>query len=102
MSLQAQLEQRLAEHLTPALLQVENESHQHSGPATESHFKVVIVSDQFDGLPLIKRHRAVHEALGDLMAQFHALALHTYTPLEWAQRTGAPPSPPCRGGSKRA
>ena len=102
MSLQQQIEQRLEAAFGPAFLQVENESHMHSGPATESHFKVVIVSEAFTGLPLIKRHRAVHEALGELMSQFHALALHAYTPEQWAQRDGAPSSPPCRGGGKYA
>ncbi len=102
MRIQQQLETALQSAFAPVHLEVINESHMHSGPATESHFKVVIVSDHFDGLPLIKRHRALHEALGDLMDQFHALVLHTYTPDEWAQRTGVPPSPPCRGGSKHA
>ena len=34
------------------------------------------------------------------MQEIHALALHTYTPDEWAQAGGAPDSPTCRGGSK--
>jgi BolA protein len=34
------------------------------------------------------------------MGQVHALALHTYTPGEWAEQGAAPASPTCRGGSK--
>lgn len=34
------IESRLKETLTPTHLEVINESHMHSGPATESHFKV--------------------------------------------------------------
>jgi BolA protein len=34
------------------------------------------------------------------MGEFHALALHTYTPGEWAQIDAAPASPTCAGGSK--
>jgi len=34
------------------------------------------------------------------MGQFHALALHTYTPEEWAAQGSAPESPTCLGGSK--
>jgi stress-induced morphogen len=34
------IETKLSEGLSPAHLQVINESHMHSGPATESHFKV--------------------------------------------------------------
>jgi len=100
--LQQQIEARLHEAFAPEYLEVINESHMHSGPATESHFKVVLVSPTFEGMKLIQRHRAVNEALKDLLAQFHALALHTYTPEEWAKKGGAPASPPCQGGSKRA
>jgi BolA protein len=32
------------------------------------------------------------------MGEFHALALHTYTPKEWAQVGVAPASPTCAGG----
>lgn len=36
-------------------LDVINESHMHSVPKNaETHFKVVVVSDKFEGLPLIK------------------------------------------------
>ncbi|NAS94258.1 BolA family transcriptional regulator, partial [Pseudomonas syringae pv. actinidiae] len=33
-----------------------------------------------------------------LMGEFHALALHTYTPDEWAKTGAAPASPTCAGG----
>ncbi|MDF3935601.1 BolA/IbaG family iron-sulfur metabolism protein, partial [Pseudomonas citronellolis] len=46
------------------------------------------------------RHQKVYATLGELMGQFHALALHTYTPEEWAEQGAAPDSPTCRGGSK--
>ena len=100
--LQPQIEARLREAFQPEYLEILNESHMHSGPATESHFKVVLVSPAFEGMKLIQRHRAVNAALKDLLAQFHALALHTYTPQEWAQKGHAPASPPCQGGAKRA
>ncbi|HID00759.1 MAG TPA: BolA/IbaG family iron-sulfur metabolism protein [Piscirickettsiaceae bacterium] len=100
--LQQQIEKRLHEAFTPEHLEVINESHQHSGPATESHFKVVLVSSAFNDMKLIQRHRAVNEALQDLLGQFHALALHTYTPEEWAKKGAAPASPRCQGGAKRA
>lgn len=94
------IESLLSHHFQPQHLQVENESHQHAGPAQNSHFKVTIVSEQFDGLRAVGRHRAVYKTLSDLMsAPVHALALHTYTPAEWDQRQAdAPASPRCRGG----
>jgi BolA protein len=84
-------------------LEVQNESGNHNvPPGSETHFKVVLVSDEFDGLRLIARHRAINEALADEFENgLHALALHTYTRDEWHGRFGdAPMSPPCLGGSQ--
>jgi BolA protein len=58
----------------------------------------VIVSPVFAGLNAVKRHQKVYASLGELMSQVHALALHTYTPEEWAQQGAAPASPTCQGG----
>ncbi|CAD5109318.1 BolA family protein [Zestomonas carbonaria] len=85
--------------LEPEYLDVLDESHMHSR-GLETHFKAVVVSPVFAGLNLVKRHQKVYAALGELMGQFHALALHTYTPEEWAVQGAAPDSPTCRGGSK--
>lgn len=102
MNMQTNIETKLKTAFNPVYLDVANESHMHSGPATESHFKVTLVSPKFESLPLIKQHRLVNEALKtELDGQIHALALHTYTPDQWAERAGkAPDSPPCEGGGK--
>lgn len=71
-----------------------NESHMHSGPATESHFKLILVSSSFEALSKVKRQQAVYKSLAELMPLFHALALHTYTPDEWLKRQQAAPSSP--------
>lgn len=98
MSMQQKIEQSLAA-LAPRHLQVLDESHMHSR-GTETHYKAVLVSEQFEGLNSVKRHQKVYATLGDLMGQFHALALHTYTPQEWEKVGVAPASPTCAGGSK--
>lgn len=102
MSMQQQIERKLAEALQTLHLQVENESGNHNvPPGSESHFKVVLVSPDFAGLSLVKRHQRVNSILSDELKQIHALALHTYTEDEWNTRFGqAPMSPPCLGGSK--
>jgi BolA protein len=100
---QQQIEQKLRERFAPLHLEVANESHMHDVPeGSESHFRVVLVSEAFDGRPLIQRHREVNAALAEeLRGQVHALALHTMTPEEWFARGGAAPeSPPCLGGGK--
>ena len=83
--------------LQPEHLEVLDESHMHSR-GLETHYKAVIVSPAFAGLNSVKRHQKVYATLGALMGEFHALALHTYTPEEWAQTGAAPASPTCAGG----
>lgn len=93
------IEQALRSALQPQHLQVLDESHMHSR-GQETHYKAVIVSEQFGGLNAVKRHQKAYAAMGDLMQQVHALALHTYTPEEWAEQGVAPASPVCAGGHK--
>lgn len=83
--------------LQPEHLEVLDESHMHSR-GLETHYKAVIVSPAFAGLNAVKRHQKVYATVGELMGQIHALALHTYTPQEWAEQGVAPASPTCRGG----
>lgn len=85
--------------LQPSHLDLTDESHMHSR-GLETHYKAVVVSDSFDGKRALQRHQAVYRALGDIMQQIHALALHTFTPAEWAAEVLVPDSPHCRGGSK--
>lgn len=97
--MQQQIETKLKEALTPQYCVVENESHMHGGPATESHFKVTLVSPQFEGERAVRRHQRVYGLLDqELAGGVHALALHLYTPTEWQAQGSAPDSPDCRGG----
>ena len=79
-----------------------NESHMHSGPATDSHFKLVLVSNDFSGKRLVQRHQMVYKILAEEMQHpVHALAMHLYTQEEWQKRQGeVADSPTCQGGSK--
>lgn len=101
MNKQEIITQKLQQAFAPEHLEVINESHMHSGPATESHFKVVIVCDDFMGKMLLARHRLVNKVLQEeLNGGIHALALHTMTMEEWFKKGNAPESPPCAGGGK--
>lgn len=94
---------KLNAHFDAQFLQVTNESFMHSVPeGSESHFKLVIVSEQFDSQRLVQRHQSIYRLLADdLAGPIHALALHTYTPFEWSTKNAqAPESPNCLGGSK--
>eukprot|EP01031_Cornospumella_fuschlensis_P028131 gene28131-33970_t len=54
---------------------------------SESHFKLIIVSDAFQNLPLVQRHRKVFQAVNaELQANggsVHALSITAKTPAEW-------------------
>jgi stress-induced morphogen len=97
---------RLSKAFSPERLELVNESNRHSVPeGSESHFKLFIVSEAFEGVPLVQRHRMVNEALKDLLEAgragggIHALSVQAKTP---AQAAGASmqATPGCRGGSK--
>lgn len=103
MTIQAAIEQKICTALHTRHLEVVNESHMHNvPPGSESHFKLVIVSLEFEAKGLVQRHRMINKLLADELAgPVHALALHTLTPAEWeAKSQRAPDSPECRGGSK--
>jgi len=102
MVIQQQIQQKLTEQFSPAHLEVINESTNHNVPkGSESHFKVIIVSNEFDAKRLIQRHRMVNQCLAvELSDHIHALAIHTYTLEEWQQDNDVIDSPKCLGGSK--
>lgn len=102
MNMQGQIEAKLRQAFSPEVLEVINESHLHNvPPGSESHFKAVIVSEQFSDKRLVARHRLVNQALATELGNIHALALHTLTPEEYFKRAGAvADSPLCMGGSK--
>ena len=103
MTLQQTIEQKIAEGLNPVHLTVENESHMHNVPAgSESHFKVTVVAEQFEGKLPLARHRLLNALLSaELAGPVHALSMHALTPAEWEERGGVvPDSPLCRGGAK--
>ncbi|MGF1747614.1 MULTISPECIES: transcriptional regulator BolA [Vibrio] len=101
--IQQTIEQKLNLAFAPTFLDVINESYMHNvPPGSESHFKVVVVSDAFLGDRLIARHRKINTALAEELAgMIHALAIHTYTPQEWNDKNQqSPNSPDCAGGGK--
>ena len=102
MKIEEQINRQLDARFELEHLEVVNESGGHNvAPGSETHFKVVLVAPEFEGLRLLQRHRLVNETLAaELAGGVHALAIHTYTGPEWRERFGdAPMSPPCLGGA---
>lgn len=97
--------QVLSEKLKPSHLEVIDESHMHSRRTKESpetHFKVIVVSDQFKGLSKVKRQQLVYSHLQPLFDQgLHALSQSTFTSEEWAKKPQVEASPVCASSKDR-
>lgn len=86
----------------PMHLEVINESFRHNVPeGSESHFKVVVVAEVFQGKSLVDRHRMINTMVkAQIEGSVHALAIHAMTPEEWFERGGGTSgSPECLGGT---
>jgi len=82
------IETKLTAALSPAHLEVIDNSAKHAGhagarPQGESHFAVIVVASAFEGQNRVQRQRMVYAALAEEMANdIHALELKTLTPEE--------------------
>ena len=88
MSMAETIKQKLTAELAPLRLEVADDSHKHQGhagwrPGGETHFRVEVVSDRFDGQSRVARQRLVYDILAaELAGGVHALQLKTLTPAE--------------------
>merc|ERR1712080_231881 len=66
---------------------------------SETHFKVLVVTDAFNNMSLIQRHREVNKILDtELKSGVHALSILAKTPDQWSNDEKVTPSPNCMGG----
>ena len=77
--------------LAPVELSIADDTHLHRHHAeggSGAHLRLHIVSEKFEGLPPVRRHRLVYECVGSLPdLGLHALAISAQTPAEAAART---------------
>ncbi|SEH05197.1 BolA family protein [Candidatus Venteria ishoeyi] len=75
------LKARLTAALSPAQLNIIDDSQHHAGHASAkggAHFTIEITSTAFQGKTLVQQHRLVYEAAGDLMdSEIHALSIRS-------------------------
>ena len=81
----ARIEAALRAALSPSTVEVQDDSHLHAGHAGARegrHFTVRIVSDRFNGLSRVARHRLVYDCLDALIGRggIHALAIDARAP----------------------
>jgi len=96
------LHDALSKALLPAYFVIDDESGNHQRPGVETHFTMIIVSEKFQNLTRLARHRLVNATVSDEFSTgLHALSLHLYTPEEWQKRgKSKPATPPCHKNSK--
>lgn len=97
------MREKLSSILAPSVLELESESQMHGLPKeAEKHFRLVAVSEMFEGRSRIERQRMVNGVLAEEMASHvHALSMQLFTPTEWRAKKGATfQSPACLGGGK--
>ena len=88
MTTQQTITKKLSEAFFPESLEVQDESHLHEGhaghgPGGETHFRIYIVSQAFQGKSRVERHRMINATLAsELAGSVHALAIHAKSPGE--------------------
>ena len=78
---------QLVAALAPSLIELSDESAMHAGHAGAAsgggHYHLKIVSERFEGLRLVMRHRLVYDSVHDMMrTEIHALAITALAPSE--------------------
>lgn len=96
--------QRIVEAISDAFSSLDeidlvDESHKHAGrKGTESHFKMLIVASDFEGLNRVQRQRLVYAKLNNEFENgLHALSLRLLTPNEYHDQNSKFESPNCQG-----
>jgi len=99
----ATIVKKITESFNPTHLEVINESYLHNVPkGSETHFKVIVVSEQFKNKSAIENHRTVNKCLEyELNNGIKALSIFAKTPDEYNRSDKKiPVSPNCLGGQK--
>ncbi|KAH8404109.1 hypothetical protein KR215_009831 [Drosophila sulfurigaster] len=72
------LEDKLRARFEPSHVEVTDDS-----DGCGAKFSVIIVSKEFVGQSLLKKHRLVNQSLAEELKSIHAFSQKTYTPEEW-------------------
>ena len=96
MFVQNKIEKLLKDNLNVSNLLIRNDSYKHNVPPnSESHFNVQIVSDDFEDLSQIQRHKIVYKAVGTLLAEIHAFSITAMTTSEFKENPSLKDTPDC-------
>ena len=101
MEVEKKLREKITKEFTPIHFDLVNESHMHSVPEnSETHFRMLLVSEKFRGMNRVQRQRLVNALIQEeLNGPVHAFSQKTLTPDEWSDlgENVEMVSPKCRG-----
>ena len=87
LSIENEIKNRLSKKLNLIHFEMKDFTGRHLNHKTHEggfHLEAIIVSNDFSDLTLIKRHKKVYDAIGDLMKhEIHALSMKTLVKSEW-------------------
>ena len=92
MHIRDHITEKLIKAFAPFHVEVVDESAQHQGhagwrPGGQTHFRIHIVAEAFNGKSRIERHRMINGVLTEeLKTGVHALAIHAAAPSEDTRR----------------
>ena len=94
--IESQIIDIINDKLSPSVLNLINESFMHNvPPGSESHFKLIVVSDEFKDLTNVKRHQLIYRTLNEIMDEIHALSIHAFDEKEYNANPVVIDSPNC-------
>ncbi|KNC48875.1 BolA domain-containing protein [Thecamonas trahens ATCC 50062] len=76
-----ELKAKIQAAFSPVFLDVQDVS----GGCGQS-FDVIVVSEAFEGVALLDRHRMVNDAVADEIKAIHAFSLKTWTPAQYEKK----------------
>ena len=94
--IESQIVNTLSSFMNLASLKIINESFMHTVPeGSESHFNIVVVTNDFNNLSIIQRHKLIYKTLDSLMNKIHALSIHAFNEEEFKLNPIILDSPEC-------
>jgi BolA protein len=94
--IESQIINTLSSSMNLSSLKIINESFMHNVPkGSESHFKIVVVTNDFNNLSIIQRHKLIYKTLDSLMNKIHALSIHAFNEEEFKLNPIILDSPEC-------
>tara|TARA_B110000467_G_C17879393_1_gene244010 strand:+ start:50 stop:361 length:312 start_codon:yes stop_codon:yes gene_type:complete len=95
-SIESTINKIINESYNPLYIELVNESFMHNVPrGSESHFKLVVVSNIFKNMTLIQRHKHIYSCLNTIMNNIHALSINAFDTEEFRLNPDISRSPNC-------